>query len=129
MSEYERELEWSIWLDLPWEGKGTGYVVDCLRSVFSGTSRDPGPTGYDPVWSHPMKVRRAHLEYLIRIASGDGTFTVNLHAPGSGRATNHESLAGAFGIPEFMPPNRRRDFHSKTSGSMMERFSCCFMTR
>ena len=70
MSEYERELEWSIRLDLPWEGKGTGYVVDCLRSVFSGTSRDPGPTGYDPVWSHPMKVRRAHLEYLIRIASG-----------------------------------------------------------
>ena len=87
MSEYERELEWSIRLDLPWEGKGTGYVVDCLRSVFSGTSRDPGPTGYDPVWSHPMKVRRAHLEYLIRIASGDGTFTVNLHAPGSGRTT------------------------------------------
>ena len=36
---------------------------------------------------HPMKVRRAHLEYLIRIASGDGTFTVNLHAPGSGRTT------------------------------------------
>ena len=52
----------------------------------------------------PMKVRRAHLEYLIRIASGDGTFTVNLHAPGCGRATNHESLAGAFGIPDFKSP-------------------------
>ena len=26
---------------------------------------------------------------------------------------SHESLAGAWGIPEFMPPNRRRDFHSK----------------
>lgn len=32
--EYERELEWSIRPDLPWEGKGTGYVVDCLRSAF-----------------------------------------------------------------------------------------------
>ena len=52
----------------------------------------------------PMKVRRAHLEYLIRIASGDGTFTVNLHAPGCGRATNYESLAGAFGIPDFKSP-------------------------
>ena len=32
--EYERELEWSIRPDLPWEGRGTGYVVDCLRSAF-----------------------------------------------------------------------------------------------
>lgn len=34
MPVYERVLEWSIRPDLPWEGKGTGYVVDCLRSAF-----------------------------------------------------------------------------------------------
>ncbi|RKJ02308.1 hypothetical protein D7X87_17405 [bacterium D16-54] len=61
-----------------------------------------------------MKVRQAHLASLnLCRLSGGGTFTVNLHAPGSGRTTNHESQAGAFGIPEFMPPNRRRDFYSK----------------
>lgn len=32
--EYEQELEWSLRPDLPWEGGGTGYVVDCLRSAF-----------------------------------------------------------------------------------------------
>jgi len=35
---------------------------------------------------------------------------LNLHAPGCGRSTTHESSAGALGIPEFMPPNRRRAF-------------------
>ncbi len=30
---------------------------------------------------------------------------VNLHAPGSGRAATHKSLAGAWGIPELMPPD------------------------
>ncbi|MCI8660403.1 MAG: ADP-ribosylglycohydrolase family protein [Lachnospiraceae bacterium] len=30
---YEQELEWSVRPDIPWEGKGTGYVVDCLRSA------------------------------------------------------------------------------------------------
>jgi len=35
---------------------------------------------------------------------------VNLHAPGCGRTTTHESLAGALEIPELMPPNRRRTF-------------------
>ncbi len=34
MPEYREELEWSIRPDLPWEGQGTGYVVDCLRSAF-----------------------------------------------------------------------------------------------
>lgn len=34
MPEYEQELEWSIRPDEPWEGKGSGYVVDCLRSAF-----------------------------------------------------------------------------------------------
>ena len=29
---------------------------------------------------------------------------INLHAPGNGRTTAHESLAGAWGIPELMPP-------------------------
>ena len=32
--DYEQELEWSIRPDEPWEGKGSGYVVDCLRSAF-----------------------------------------------------------------------------------------------
>ncbi len=31
---YEQELEWSVRPNIPWEGRGTGYVVDCLRSAF-----------------------------------------------------------------------------------------------
>lgn len=31
---YAAELEWSVRPDLPWEGNGSGYVVDCLRSAF-----------------------------------------------------------------------------------------------
>ena len=34
MPEYEQELEWSIRPEEPWEGKGSGYVVDSLRSAF-----------------------------------------------------------------------------------------------
>ena len=34
MPEYEQELEWSVRPDGPWEGSGSGYVVDCLRSTF-----------------------------------------------------------------------------------------------
>lgn len=34
MPEYEQELEWSIRPGTLWEGTGTGYVVDCLRSAF-----------------------------------------------------------------------------------------------
>ncbi len=34
LPEYEQELEWAIRPDQPWEGTGTGYVVDCLRSAF-----------------------------------------------------------------------------------------------
>lgn len=34
MPEYAQELEWSVRPDMPWEGKGSGYVVDCLRSAF-----------------------------------------------------------------------------------------------
>ena len=34
MPAYQRELEWSVRPDLSWEGRGTGYVVDCLRSAF-----------------------------------------------------------------------------------------------
>lgn len=33
MPEYSQELEWSI-RPGSWEGKGSGYVVDCLRSAF-----------------------------------------------------------------------------------------------
>ncbi len=35
---------------------------------------------------------------------------VNLHAPGNGRVTTQNSLAGAFGIPERRPPIRRQNF-------------------
>jgi len=38
-------------------------------------------------------------------------FTVNLHAPGCGGTATYESLAGTFGISEFMSPIRRRDFY------------------
>ena len=34
MPDYERELEWSVRPDETWEGGGSGYVVDCLRSAF-----------------------------------------------------------------------------------------------
>lgn len=34
MPAYEEELEWSVRPDEPWEGSGSGYVVDCLRSAF-----------------------------------------------------------------------------------------------
>ena len=34
LPEHEQELEWAIRPDQPWEGTGTGYVVDCLRSAF-----------------------------------------------------------------------------------------------
>ena len=34
MPEHEQELEWSIRPQDSWEGNGTGYVVDCLRSAF-----------------------------------------------------------------------------------------------
>jgi len=39
-----------------------------------------------------------------------GFWQVNLHAPGYGRTTTHKSPAGAFGIPEIMPPIRRQIF-------------------
>ena len=44
----------------------------------------------------------------LRSPDGDGTFKVNLHAPGSGRATTHESLAGTLGIPELRSPDGDR---------------------
>lgn len=42
MPEYEQELEWAIRPDLPWEGQGTGYVVDCLRSAFMVLEKSSG---------------------------------------------------------------------------------------
>ena len=39
MPEYAQELEWSIRPDEAWEGTGSGYVVDCLRSAFMIISR------------------------------------------------------------------------------------------
>ncbi len=34
MPEYEQEFEWRVRPDEPWQGGGSGYVVDCLRSAF-----------------------------------------------------------------------------------------------
>ena len=34
MPDHEKELEWSVRPEQPWQGKGSGYVVDCLRSAF-----------------------------------------------------------------------------------------------
>lgn len=34
MPEHQQELEWSICPEQPWEGGGSGYVVDSLRSAF-----------------------------------------------------------------------------------------------
>ena len=42
MPEYEQELEWSIRPRASWEGNGTGYVVDCLRSAFMILERTSG---------------------------------------------------------------------------------------
>ena len=55
---------------------------------------------------------------LCRLIGG-GTFKVNLHVPGCRHTTAHKSLAGTWGIPEFMPPNRRRDFQSKKTARML----------
>ena len=43
--------------------------------------------------------------------------------PAADAPPSHESPAGAFGIPELMPPNRRRDFHSNRldAGKEMEK--------
>ena len=37
-------------------------------------------------------------------------FTVNLHAPTGERTTMNEGGSGAFGIPEFMPPDGGETF-------------------
>jgi len=61
-----------------------------------------------------MKVWRARLESLNACRLFGGGFSKeNLRAPGSGCATTHESLAGTLGIPERMPPVRRRIFKGK----------------
>lgn len=39
LPEHQRELEWSVRPDELWEGSGTGYVVDCLRSAFMVLAR------------------------------------------------------------------------------------------
>jgi ADP-ribosylglycohydrolase len=42
MPEYEQELEWGVRPEEPWEGQGSGYVVDCLRSAFMIMGRASG---------------------------------------------------------------------------------------
>ena len=41
---------------------------------------------------------------------------INLHAPGGGRTTTHESLAGAPDIPEGMPSNQQRSLKVNIAG-------------
>lgn len=42
MPDYEQELEWSVRPDEPWDGQGSGYVVDSLRSAFMIMERTSG---------------------------------------------------------------------------------------
>lgn len=89
LPEYTQELEWSIRPDTPWEGKGSGYVVDTLRGAF-------------------MLLRRAgSYEEAVKgaIALGDDTDTTACVAGG---------LAGIWfgvdGIPErWMDALRGKD--------------------
>lgn len=56
-----------------------------------------------------------HLKRQKRICNG------NLHAPEIGYSTKEESGEGAFGIPEFMPPVRRRTFKVMIEEKFKER--------
>ena len=57
----------------------------------------------------------AHLASLntCRLIGGR-TFKVNHHAPAGGVPAIPQKSGGAFGIPEYMPPNRRQDFQGKS---------------
>ena len=61
-----------------------------------------------------LKSVAAHLASLntCRLFGGR-TFKVNHHAPAADAPAIPQKSGGAFGIPEYMPPNRRQDFQSK----------------
>lgn len=97
MPEYARELEWSIRPDFPWEGNGTGYVVDCLRSAFMVLEQT---SGYEEA------VKRAVL-------LGSDTDTTACVAGGLAGI-----LYGFQGIPErWLSALRERD----KAGELLER--------
>ena len=52
------------------------------------------------------------IGFLLFVDGKPQAYKVNLHAPGSECAAAHESLAGEFGIPEYIPPSAA-DFQSK----------------
>lgn len=66
LPEYAQELEWTVRPDNPWEGKGSGYVVDTLRSAFM------------------LLVRSGSYEEAVRgaVALGDDTDTTACVAGG-----------------------------------------------
>ena len=53
---------------------------------------------------------QAHLASLNLDRLRRWTFIVNLHAPTGEHATMNEGGSGAFGIPEFMPPDGGETF-------------------
>ncbi len=63
------------------------------------------------------------IGFLLFLDGKPQAYKVNLHAPGSECATAHESLAGAFGIPEYMPPSAA-DFQSNDTGAEYEYLHC-----
>ena len=79
LPEYTQELEWSIRPDTPWEGTGSGYVVDTLRGAFMLLERSE---------SYEAAVRGA-------IALGDDTDTTACVAGGLAGLR-----FGVGGIPE-----------------------------
>ena len=88
---------------------GRQFRVQMLFLPFQLRRPLPDPAGIYRVCkaafhSNPSFFRPCHAVDFL-----GARLTVNLHAPGGGRAATHESPAGAFGIPEWMPPNRRRE--------------------
>ncbi len=65
---------------------------NCSKGIF--------PNIQPPCHTNP----RLSADLLIRTLPYQHIFPLNLHAPGNERATNYESLAGAFGIPDFESP-------------------------
>ena len=73
-----------------------------------------------------MRRRAAHQPFRKSLAAhlaslntcrlfGGRTIRVNPHAPAGGAPAIPQKSGGAFGIPEYMPPIRRKDYQSKPS--------------
>ena len=85
-------------------------IILCIVCPIQFMDEIPG-IHYNHVGSHRKGRQKRHKKVEIP----------SLHAPGSAQTAADESQACAFGIPECMPPNRRRDF--KVRGIQKIRFS------